>query len=221
VATGAAGSAPSHLWLLGRIYGAKMVKPAWESGMLGDVAMAVGTHSGPWSEQDLAGLPDDVQRYELLEGTLLVNAPPSAPHQRYSLNLASILRDAEIPGLMVVEAVGVRLPDNTMFIPDVLVAARDAVLADRSGIIEAEAVVLVVEIVSPGSRTTDRLTKPAVYARAGIASFWRVELEDGPAIFAYRLEQGRYAEVGSAWPGEHLVLHEPFPVSIDPADLRP
>jgi Uma2 family endonuclease len=78
---------------------------------------------------------------------------------------------------LVVEAVGVRLPDNTVFIPDVLVVARDAGLANRSGILDADDVALVVEIVSPGSRTTDRLTKPVLYALAGIASFWRVELD--------------------------------------------
>jgi Uma2 family endonuclease len=123
--------------------------------------------------------------------------------------------------LVVVEAVGVRLPDNTVFIPDVLVAVRDVALAADSGILDAGAVVLVVEIVSPGSRTTDRLTKPDVYARAGIPSFWRVELEGGPVLFAYRLEQGRYVEVGSAQPGERLALNDPFLVSVDPADLRP
>jgi Uma2 family endonuclease len=185
------------------------------------MAMAVDTHVGPWSEEDLLALPDTAQHYELLEGTLLVNPPPSGPHQLFSLNLASILRDAGTSGLVVVEAMGVRLPDNTVFVPDILVAARDVVLANRSGILDPTDVALVVEIVSPGSRTTDRLTKPALYARAGIASFWRVELDEGPAIFAYRLEQDRYAEAGSARPGERLMVTEPFALSLDPADLRP
>lgn len=185
------------------------------------MAVAVDTHSGPWREEDLIGLPDNTHRYELLEGTLLVNPPPSGPHQLVSLALASALRAEVIPGLVVIEAMGVRLPDDTVFIPDVLVATRDVVVANRSGILDAAAVALVAEIVSPGSRTTDRVTKPAVYARAGIPSFWRVGLEHGPAIVAYRLEQGRYVETASARPGERLVVDEPFPVSIDPADLEP
>jgi Uma2 family endonuclease len=190
-------------------------------GMLAGMAMAIDTHVGPWSEEDLLALPDTVQRYELLEGILLVNPPPGGPHQRVSLNLASVLRNAEIPGLMVVEVMGVRLPGNTVFIPDILVATRDVVLANDSGILDPADVALVVEIVSPGSRTTDRLTKPALYARAGIASFWRVELDEGPAIFAHRLERERYAAAGSARPGERLVVTEPFALSFDPADLRP
>jgi hypothetical protein len=47
-----------------------------------------------------------------------------------------------------------------------------------------------------------------------------VEIDQGPAIFAYRLEQGRYIEVGSARPGEPLVVEDPFAFTIDPGDLR-
>jgi Uma2 family endonuclease len=185
------------------------------------VAIAVDTHVGPWSEEDLVGLPESMQRCELLEGILLVNPPPSVPHQLFSWALTGVLRGAQTPALLVVEAVGVRLPDNTVFIPDVLVATRKVALANRSGILDAADVALVVEIVSPGSRTTDRLTKPALYARAGIASFWRVELDGGPAIFAYRLEGERYVEAGSARPGERLLVTEPFACSLDPGDLQP
>lgn len=189
--------------------------------MLERMATAVDTHFGPWSEEDLAGLPESMQRCELLDGSLLVNPPPALPHQRVSFKLTAILDAAAPPGLTVAESVGVRLPGNTVFIPDVLVVARDIGLANRSGILDAAAVALVVEIGSPGSRTIDRLTKPAIYAQAGIPSFWRVELEGGPALFAYRVEEGHYIEVGSARPGERLLINEPFPVAIDPADLRP
>lgn len=183
--------------------------------------MAVGVHVGPWTEEDLVGLPEDGQRYELLEGALLVNPPPGGRHQRVSLRLAGRLDSIVMAGLAVVEAMGVRVPGGSLFIPDVLVAERDAVLANDSGVLDAEVVRLVVEIVSPGSRTQDRLTKPALYAQAGIPSLWRVELDDGPAISAYQLEDGTYVEIATARPGERLELDEPFPVSLDPADLSP
>ena len=185
------------------------------------MAVAAGAHFGPWSEGDLLGMPEDGQRYELLEGALLVNPPPGGPHQLLSWEVVNHLKRTAPSRLVVVEAMGVRLPEDTMFIPDVLVAERDAVLANRSGILDAAVVSLVVEIVSPGSRTTDRLTKPALYAGAGIASFWRVELEEGPAVFAYRLHQGTYLEACIARPGGHLEVGEPFPISLDPTDLRP
>ena len=185
------------------------------------MAMALDAHFGPWSEEDLAGLPENMRRCELLDGALLVNPPPAVPHQSVSLRLAGALQAAATPQFLVVEAVGVRLPDATVFVPDVLVVSRDVGLANRSGILDPGAVALVVEIVSPGSRTADRITKPALYARAGIPWFWRVELEDGPAVFAYRLEEGRYVPAGSAGPAERLAVTEPFAVSLNPADLLP
>ncbi len=111
---------------------------------------AVGAHVGPWSEEDLVGLPEDGQRYELLEGALLVHPPPGGRHQLVSWEVTRELRQAAPPGVVVVEAMGVRLPDNTVFIPHVLVAERHAVVTNRSGILEAGNVSLVVEIVSPG-----------------------------------------------------------------------
>ena len=185
-----------------------------------DVAMPVGIHVGPWTEEDLVGLPEDGQRYELLEGALVVNPPPGGRHQLVSLRLAAHLDAAAPESLVVVEAMGVRIPGGSVLIPDVLVAERDAVLANDSGILDASAVHLVVEIVSPGSRTQDRLTKPALYAEAGITSFWRVELDDGPALWVYRLD-GAYVEVATTPPGQCLELEEPFPISLDPADLAP
>ncbi|GAC1363661.1 MAG: hypothetical protein NVSMB32_05450 [Actinomycetota bacterium] len=190
-------------------------------GILADMAIAAGTHYGPWSEEDLVALADEARGYELLEGALLVNPPPGGPHQRASGKLFALLDAITTSDYTVVEGMGVRLPDNTMLIPDVLVAVRQMVLSNTSGILDPTDVALVVEIVCPGSKITDSVTKPAVYAGAGIASFWRVELEEGPAIFAYRLEHGRYVEVGAARPGERLVVREPFVVSIDPEDLRP
>lgn len=185
------------------------------------VAMAVGAHVGPWTEEDLIGLPDEGQRYELLEGALFVNPPPGGLHQRVALKLASRL-DMIVPsGLTVVEAMGIRLVDGSLFIPDILVVQRPAMLANHSGVFDPDVVRLVVEVVSPGSRTQDRLIKPALYGRSGIPYFWRVELEDGPALHACRLEGGAYVDEASARPGERLDLDEPFPFSLDPEDLSP
>lgn len=189
--------------------------------MLWGMATAINTHAGPWTEEDLVALPTDGQRYELLEGTLLVSPPPAFGHQRVSFQLARALDTCTPADLVVVEAVGVRLPEGSVLVPDVLVVEKQPALADRSGILDPRAVRLVVEIVSPGSRTTDRFTKPAVYARAGIGYFWRVELEDGPVIAVYRLEGHDYVAQASAGSGEQLIVEDPFPVSIDPAALTP
>lgn len=46
---------------------------------------------------------------------------------------------------------------------------------------------LVIEIVSPGSVTEDRITKPAQYAAQGIGAFWRIEIDNELSLSAYVL----------------------------------
>ena len=78
---------------------------------------------------------------------------------------------------------------------------------------------LVAEVVSPSTRSTDRLIKPALSAQAGIPCYLRVEL-DPPHVVAYRPgADGVYEEVGRGEPGRALTLDEPFPITIDPAEL--
>lgn len=51
----------------------------------------------------------------------------------------------------------------------------------------AHAVVLVVEIVSPGSRRMDSVVKRAEYAEAGIASYWIMDLVSVPSLIVCHL----------------------------------
>lgn len=147
-----------------------------------------------------------------------MNPPPTPVHQRASLLLARSLDSAAPDDLLVVEAVGVRVPDG-VFVPDIVVADRAPAMANHSGVLGAEVVRLVVEIVSPGSRSMDRLTKPSLYARAGMRFYWRVELEEGPVIHAHRLDGAAYVEIAAVGPGQILDVDEPFKVSIVPEDL--
>jgi len=66
------------------------------------------------------------------------------------------------------------------------------VIAANSPLLSPAEVLLAVEVVSPGSVTTDRITKPAQYAAAGIANFWRVETEPDELVLpssGARIEQ--------------------------------
>jgi Uma2 family endonuclease len=183
-------------------------------------AVVPAMHTGPWTERDLLGLAEDGQRHELLEGSLVVSPPPAGRHQHAATQLELILIAAAPRGLDVVQGLGVRLIGGSVFVPDVLVAEREAVTNDRSGILASDQVHLVVEIVSPSSVTLDRVTKPQLYARARIPSFWRVELEEeGPRIETFRLRGRSYLSDGWACAGEELVVEKPFPLSFDPARL--
>lgn len=180
-------------------------------------------HVGPWTECDLLAFPEDGQRHELVEGSLLTSPPPAGRHQIFSFRLARLLDDSAPADLQPVEGLGVRVPGGSILVPDILVADRQAVLDARSGILDAETVRLVVEIVSPGSATMDRLTKPAIYARARIPDFWRGELDRRASIATFHLEASRgvYVAGGTAREGRSLEVQSPFALPLNVSELLP
>jgi len=78
-------------------------------------------------------------------------------------------------------------------------------------------------VVSPGSVTTDRITKPAQYAAAGIGAYWWVETKPEVSLTAYVLREGAnvYTELGTWTPGQIAQLIEPFAVDVDMDRLTP
>lgn len=104
--------------------------------------------------------------------------PPGALHQRFTDRLRTLLESVAPAGVEVLTGVGVRLrDDDTGFVPDVVVRRGgdpDAV------VFEPKDLLAVVEVVSPGSRRKDRISKPAEYAAAAIPCYWRVELDESP-----------------------------------------
>ncbi|MFC4070858.1 Uma2 family endonuclease [Actinoplanes subglobosus] len=80
-----------------------------------------------------------------------------------------------------------------------------------------EHVLLVVDVVSPGSETTDRIVKVDQYARAGIPFYWRVEqaATGVPLVYTYILDPaaGRHRD-GDVFTGI-VKLTAPFAVEID------
>ncbi|MFC7545053.1 hypothetical protein [Plantactinospora sp. GCM10030261] len=68
----------------------------------------------------------------------------------------------------------------------------------------------------------DRVTKPALYAQAGIPFYWRIEVEDGGlAVYTYKIDPASavYTETGR-WTKE-INTGEPFPVNLPIARLTP
>ena len=143
--------------------------------------------SGAWTTDDLEAMPEDGLRRELLDGVLLVSPSPTNIHQIIAGRLMVAL-EANCPlDKQVTQAVDIRLDARRSFCPDVLVITSDA--ARRTGRLYApHEVVLAVEIVSPTSQSMDRITKPALFAGAGIPYYWRIETEDEIVVHTYRID---------------------------------
>jgi Uma2 family endonuclease len=172
-------------------------------------------------EADLALLPDDGHRYEIVDGSLIVSPAPSSIHQVVAHELGKLL-DVGLPAdLYVLAGVNVRL-GTSVLIPDIAVVRRDVALEGVRAF-EASDVPLVAEIVSPSSVTIDRLIKPAVYASAGIPSYWRVERGEGGVmtVAVYELAGDVYRQAGEVVGSAELAVDRPFPLVIRPSALLP
>ncbi|GAB3403705.1 Uma2 family endonuclease [Flindersiella endophytica] len=86
---------------------------------------------------------------------------------------------------------------------------------------------LVVEIVSPGSETTDTVDKPAEYAKCGIPHYWivRVDMTGVSVIERYRLDEASrsYKHLGTFMKdeaGSKPEVTNPIKIEIDWAQLE-
>lgn len=84
-----------------------------------------------------------------------------------------------------------------------------------------EHVLMVVEVVSPGSETTDRIVKFDQYAKGGIAFYWRVEqaATGVPLIYTYVLDAATMTyRTGEMYTGI-VKVSAPFSVEIDLGEI--
>jgi Uma2 family endonuclease len=119
-----------------------------------------------WTVRDLDRLPDDGQRYELIDGVVTVAPSASGLHQYVASRLDRLIDATRPAGLIVLQAVGVVLAADQCPVPD-LVVLREPV-DYRTSRYPAADVALAVEVVSPWTRSTDRFRKPGQYGLAGI-----------------------------------------------------
>src|SRR5215469_5857145 len=170
------------------------------------------------SAEDYEALPEEIsRRIEIVDGAIIVNAAPRRLYQDICRRLANVLETASGPALAVSTDVDLRLRDIPL-----LNRRPDAVLYDASlpddAVLRPQHCSLVVEVMSPGSVTTDQTDKPAEYAAARIPHYWRAEhdpAEGSLSVFCYRLDPttGAYASAG-VHTGK-MIVTDPVSVTID------
>ncbi len=167
-----------------------------------------------WTVEDLELLPDDPPfRYELVDGTLLVSPPPPNAHNLFANELGYLLRGTMSRDWRVLAPGAVEFDIRNWRAPDLLVVRREAL---RRKWAQPGETMLALEVMSPSSVSTDRVTKPAQYAAAGIPYLWRVELCE-PVLVTHSLDGAVYAETGRFI--DEAVVDEPVHVSFPLAQL--
>ncbi|MFG3686981.1 Uma2 family endonuclease [Micromonospora sp. NPDC047740] len=73
-----------------------------------------------WREQDLFDLPEDGNRYEIIDGSLHVTPPPGYGHQLLADEIRSAIQAAAPTGWWVIREAGLRAPGANL-IPDITV----------------------------------------------------------------------------------------------------
>ncbi|MGW5573932.1 Uma2 family endonuclease [Nocardia thailandica] len=162
-----------------------------------------------WTEEQCAGV-------EIVDGMVVVSPSATKRHNRLARILANALDSAAGPDWNADTDFDVRPRDVplTNRRPDVVVYRADTIDIAPT---RPEHVLLVVEVVSPGSETTDRVVKVDQYAKAGIAFYWRVEQAPTgvPLTYTYVLDPATRAyRDGEVFTG-NINTTAPFPLDID------
>jgi Uma2 family endonuclease len=172
---------------------------------------------GQWTEADYFTLPDTNRFIELSEGELVVPPHPTHTHQQIVGKLYRAMYDFVTDGELGTVQFGplpVRLWPGKIREPDILFVAREH--SDRIAEQAYGPPDLVVEVLSPGTRRTDRLEKTAEYARAGVREYWIVD-PHRRTVEVFILRDGAYELLGK-WGGGEEALSEVlagFRVAVD------
>lgn len=156
--------------------------------------MSVALHA--FTYDDLTDTPDDGNRYEIINGELIVSPSPSLKHQRL-LNRLNIKMSAFVEahqlGEVFIAPLDVIFSPYNVVQPDLFFIARQR-LPQMEGRVITGAPDLAVEILSPYSRMIDLVRKKAMYATAGVQEYWAVDPRHR-TLTVFTLVNGQYEEV--------------------------
>ncbi len=131
------------------------------------------------SADDLASMPEDGNRYEVIDGELFVTPAPSRLHQSMQTELLVRLYVYSTPFRFQVFAAptAVRASPMTEVQPDLLVLPYDYPGRRDAPWERMSELVLAVEILSPSSVRVDREKKRRLYIAGGVSEYWIVDLD--------------------------------------------
>ncbi len=154
---------------------------------------------------DLEAVPDDGNRYELIDGELHVSSAPAYIHQvilrRILIAFGNYLNEHPIGEIL--SGVGLVFDEYNGVIPDLVIVSNERTRTALVGGRFRAAPEIVIEILSPGASNErrDRHLKRSLYASRGVDEYWIVDPENrsieihrrdaaGNLVFGQSLRQG-------------------------------
>jgi Uma2 family endonuclease len=130
-----------------------------------------------WTAEMVRALPDDGNRYECIDGELLVSPAPRSPHQAIVGELHYQLR-RKLEGTRTVRVLAspadLELEPGTIVQPDLFVFP----VAEGRGLPmwnEISTLLLAIEVLSSSTASNDRVKKRQFFARVGVPEYWVID----------------------------------------------
>ena len=152
-----------------------------------------------WTLEELHGLPDDGNKYELIDGELYVTPPPNPEHETILARLSRILESyVARQGLgFVYHPRSVFRVGGSEVEPDLMV--RQPPPRERTRWEDMPLPILVVQKFSPYTRRRDAGVKYDFYTKHGVAEYWMIDPERRTITVARMGEEDRIVADAFDW----------------------
>ena len=132
-----------------------------------------------YTADDIQDFPDDGNRYEVIDGELLVTPAPSLAHQA-AVGKLFVLLDAYVKrharGFTLLSPADIRFSSRRAVQPDVFVAPLFNDRPPRNWS-EIKTLIVAAEVSSPTTARYDRVTKRKMFFDERVSEFWVVDLD--------------------------------------------
>ncbi|HSQ33253.1 MAG TPA: Uma2 family endonuclease [Gemmatimonadaceae bacterium] len=141
--------------------------------------MAMPVQQGEWTAELARALPDDGNRYEVLDGELFVTPAPARLHQRALLELYDRLKpyvSRHGLGELLLSPADIEFSPKRLVQPDLFLIPEESGGRGKTWR-DVKSLLLAVEALSPTTARADRIRKRRIYQDEGVPEYWIVDLD--------------------------------------------